>query len=102
MDKRIKAKFNRDFTRVRSLVNAFDPIGLIKGGSPIDEYDFLTNKILSKKYSKLSRNEIRKVIINEIEKQFGVGYISDLKKPYTTKFNKAIDTLLDGVDEVID
>ena len=101
MNKEIKKKFDNDFKKVRTLVNAFDPIGLTAGGSPFDEYDFLTNKILSKKYNKATRNELRIVIINEIEKQFGVECINELKNLYKTRFDKNIATLLDGVDSIM-
>ncbi len=34
------------YQNVKTVVNAMDPIGLIKGGAPEDEYDLEINKII--------------------------------------------------------
>ena len=47
--KDLKTKFEADFKIVQNEVNLFDPFGLIKGGAPDDEFDFLTNLILKLK-----------------------------------------------------
>ncbi len=59
MSRELKLKYENDFNKNRQHVNEFDPVGLIKSGAPIDEYDCITNKILSKLYSKTPREEIR-------------------------------------------
>ena len=47
MNRELKAKYKQDFKKVSSLINEFDLCGLIKGGAPSEEYDCLTDQILS-------------------------------------------------------
>ena len=100
MKKDLTIKYKKDFNKIRLYVNVFDPIGLIKGGAPVDEYDCLTNKILSSIYNKKSREEIKQIIIHEIEDHFGDDNLIGLKEPYKTKFNKALELLLDNSERV--
>ncbi len=58
MNKELKAKYKKDFHKISLLVNEFDPCGLIEGGAPLDEYDCLTNHILSSICNKIPRPEI--------------------------------------------
>jgi transcriptional antiterminator len=69
-NKELKNKYKTDFKVVQEAVNLFDPYGLIKGGAPIDEYDFLTDIILSGLYRNLSNNELRELIIKELGHDF--------------------------------
>ena len=101
MNKDLKIKYENDFNKIRLHVNEFDPIGLIKGGAPIDEYDCLTNKILSNLYNKKSREEIKQIIIHEVEDHFGADDLTELKEPYKTKFNNALELLLDNSERCI-
>ena len=45
-------------------------MGLFEGEAPIDEYDFLSNRIFSNLYNKRSIDEIRKTIMFELERHF--------------------------------
>jgi len=47
MSKELKSKYKKDFATLTELVNDFDPCGLIKSGASIDEYDCLTQQLLS-------------------------------------------------------
>ena len=101
MNNELKIKYETDFNKIRLHVNEFDPIGLIKGGAPIDEYDCLTNKILSNLYKKTPREEIKKIIIHEIEDHFGAGNLNKFEEPYKIKFNNSLELLLINLEESI-
>ena len=90
----LKNKYKLDFGQVRTHVNEFDPCGLIGLGSPIDEYDYLTNKILSLVYRGESRDNIKTTILFVLEDHFGED-IKSFDEPYKIKFYDALDKLLD-------
>jgi hypothetical protein len=98
MNGELKAKYKHDFKKVSSLINEFDLCGLIKGGAPTDEYDCLTDQILSCSYKKQSRSEIKGLIINELVKHFGTLDSIEPSERYKSKLNKTLDSLLDKIE----
>ena len=54
------------YKKVQEIVNDVDPVGLIGGGAPQDEYDSQINKILSL----LQKDPEISVLTNEIHKIF--------------------------------
>ena len=66
MKSEIKTKYKEDFKTVTDLVNEFDPFKLIEGGSPNDEYDFLTQKLLGYFYNKKAKQDIKRLLLDEI------------------------------------
>ncbi|MGZ3861889.1 MAG: hypothetical protein ACXVDP_07430 [Bacteroidia bacterium] len=56
---------------MRTLVNEFDPCSFINGGAPEDEYDNLTQKTLSHVYLNKSRDEIKSMIMFDLEFYYG-------------------------------
>lgn len=100
MNTELKIKYQNDFARVRELVNSFDPCGFIEIGAPLDEYDSLVNKILSFTYDKKAREEIRKMILYEIEYPYGCIDLSVINEPYKTKFYSDVEELLDNVEKL--
>jgi hypothetical protein len=81
---------------LRTFVNEFDPCGLIALGSPIDEYDYLTNKILGLSHRGESRDKIKETILFELNNYFGED-IGSLKESYKEEFHKALGKLLDNI-----
>lgn len=101
IDKReLKIKYKADFKNVQDFVNAFDPCGLIEGGAPDDEYDCLTSHLVNGVYTNKSRQELKDVILHEIEHHFGTPDLSIIEDPYKTEFYKGLDTLLDKLDAI--
>jgi len=90
MNKELKAKYKKDFTTVSKLVNEFDPCGLIAGGAPSDEYDCLTQQLLSFIYDKKSEQEIKALIIHEVDHHFG----TPVEEEFKAKFNDDIDNFI--------
>ena len=95
MDREVKQKYKTDFAILAKLVNSFDPCGLIKGGAPSDEYDCLTQQILSSIYYKKTRQEIKKLIIYEVDHHFEMP----VEEKYKAKFNDSIDKFLTTLEQ---
>jgi hypothetical protein len=94
----LKEKFKKDFAQVRTSMNEFDPCGLIGSGSPVDEYDYLTNKVLGLRHRGESRDRIKEMILLELKDYFGEDTAS-LEEPYKTKFYQALDKFLDDTQK---
>jgi hypothetical protein len=43
----LKKQYNKDFEKLREMMNDWDPMALISLGCPEDEYDEYTNRVLS-------------------------------------------------------
>lgn len=97
----LKHKYKHDFDLVQSFVNEFDPCGLIHAGAPIDEYDCLTNQLLSSVYNDKTRTEIKELILHEIEDHFGTPDLEILDEPYRTNFYNDIEKLIDKLEQHI-
>jgi hypothetical protein len=99
MEKNLKDKYNHDFKKVRRFVNEFDPCGFIHFGFPEDEYDCLTNHLLSYVYKSKSRDEIRFLVLYEIDHHFGTPDRTIMVEPYRTQFYDDIETLLNKLEQ---
>ena len=67
----LKDKYKKDFEQVQTAMNEFDPCGLIALESPVDEYDYLINKVLGLRHRKESRDRIKETILFELTDYFG-------------------------------
>ena len=45
--KEMKRKWLKQYNELELIINEWDPIGLIRGGAPEDEYDCLSTQLLS-------------------------------------------------------
>ena len=93
MNKELKSKYKNDFATLTKLVNDFDPCGLIKSGAPLDEYDCLTQQLLSYIYNNRTRQEIKELIIKEVDEHFGMPVEKEYEVKYHNQIDKFIDTL---------
>ena len=98
----LKTKYKQDFEKVSELVNAFDPCGFIDMGAPIDEYDCLTNNILSYYYTDKTKEEIKTKVLYEIKHHFETPDLTILPEPYKTEFYADLDKLLDKLEQQIE
>ncbi len=94
MDKVLKYKYKTEFAIMTELVNAFDPCGLIEMGAPSDEYDGLTEKLLSCVYNKMIIPEIKEYVLHEIQCYFEYPDLTIFVQPYKTHFYNNLDKLL--------
>jgi|SRR5665647_3612628 len=99
MEKELKQRYKVDFANLTEIVNSFDPCGLIEGGAPTDEYDCVTQQLLSSIYNKKTRQEMKDMILHELKHHFGTPDLATLDEPYKTKFYNSLDNLLDDVDK---
>jgi transcriptional antiterminator len=95
----LKQKYKTEFALMKELVNTFDPCGFIHFGFPEDEYDCLTNHLLSSVYQNKSRDEIRSIILHEIDHHFGTPDRTILVEPYKTQFYDDLETLLNKLEK---
>jgi hypothetical protein len=72
-----KLQWQQDFNSLSNLVNEWDPVGLVSDGSPIDEYDCLTNSFLSLLYKQKSEEELITFLSNELKTHFGYEISSE-------------------------
>jgi hypothetical protein len=72
--------YKLDFFIVRNIINDFDPCALMQSGGQDDEYDSISNKVLSFVYNKksfdLTINDIYKELINN----FGLELLQSNEK----------------------
>ena len=73
-NKELKLKYNRDFSNLRKIINSWNLIP----ESPIDEFDKLTNNILSQLYQNSLPENIEKILQHQLIDYYGI---------YTKKFN---------------
>lgn len=97
--KALKDKYKKNFEELRTAMNEFDPCGLIALECPINEYDYLTNKVLGLRHRKESRDKIKETILFELADHFGED-LQSLKEPYKTKFYQTLDKFLDDTEAI--
>lgn len=68
-------------------------------GSPIDEYDKLTNMVLGLMHRKESRDKIKETILFELMDYFGED-IKSLQDPHKATFHQALDRFLDETENM--
>jgi hypothetical protein len=93
--KELNSKYKFDFKQLQELVNSFDPISLIEGGAPDDEYDCLTEHILSYVYKKKTKTEMEDLVRHEIEHHFGLVVEEKYKEKFRTDIEEFIETVYD-------
>jgi len=79
--KEIKRQSSKDFSELTVIVNKWDPMGLIRGGAPDDEYECLTSLLLSQLYQGKSIDELQEFILNQLKSEFELD-IMNLKEEY--------------------
>jgi len=94
MDNKSTSKYKNDFLTVRKFINEFDPCDLIKIVATEDEYDCMTQQIISYLYAKRSNQEIKDLIVHEIETHFGLTNPKDFKEPDRSMFFAELETFI--------
>ena len=69
--------YKADFLIVQKVINEFNPCGLVENGSPSNEYDFMTNKVLSFVYNKNNIDETLQAILRELIDNFGLDILEN-------------------------
>ncbi|MFD0675256.1 hypothetical protein [Cohnella sp. GCM10027633] len=83
--KKLKEKYKDLYPNVEILVNQWDPIGLIDGGAPKDEYDCISVQLIEFLIQGKKNNEIYEFIVHELDDHFGMG-IDSIAEEYKEKF----------------
>jgi hypothetical protein len=69
--------YKADFLIAQKVMNEYDPCGLIESETPSDEYDFMTNKVLSFVYNKKNLDETIQAILRELIDNFGIEILEN-------------------------
>ena len=99
LNKELKVKYEKDFAAMTEFVNSFDPCGFIEGGAPADEYDGISQQLLSFAYNKKTRHEMREFILREIEHHYETPDFTAMNETYKRKFNNDLDELLNRIEQ---
>ena len=94
MNKEKNLSWETDFRSIRELVNQWDILDLIKTGSPKDEYDNLTFKILSGLKNGKSDDELKEDLISLLGDDFGFQY-QTADSNNRTRLEKEIEQLIE-------
>jgi hypothetical protein len=100
-DIELKLKYKCDFEIVQRIINEFDPCGLIQSGSPIDEYDHLSNQILRATYNGKTKAEIKEIILHEIEFNFGITDIETINEKHSINFFNELENLIEKIEKQV-
>ena len=96
--KMLKKKFNKLYTQLLPIINTWDPIGLVGGGAPDDEYDCITVQLITLLEQGKSQNDIYEFIIHELDDHFSMGIDSianDYRKQFIKKHKEFSSDLID-------
>lgn len=83
--KKLKVKYKDLYPQVELIVNQWDPIGLIDGGAPKDEYDCISVQLIDLLIQGKNSKEICEFIIHELDDHFGMG-INSIADEFKDKF----------------
>jgi hypothetical protein len=78
-----KQELRTRWRELRTLVNEWDPIGLIADGAPPDEYECVVGPLLRMLEEKASPTEITGYLSREFEDHFGLA--ADNTEEFTTR-----------------
>lgn len=99
MDRQLRQQYCEDFIKMRSLINEFDPCNFINVGAPEDEYDYLTQKTLSHVYLNKTKDEIKKMIMSNLD--FYYGCVDETmfqeNKEFELQFKADFETFFDKI-----
>lgn len=89
--KGLKKNYQDAFLSVRTLLNEFDPCGVIQAGAPEDEYDCLTEKLLISVRDDKSREELRALVLSEIQNHFEEPDLKTMEEPSRSRFYQDLE-----------
>jgi hypothetical protein len=57
--------------QLSTLLNGWDPVGLLKEGAPRDEYDYIVDKLLALLSRNVGKEEVAAFLAREVSDHFG-------------------------------
>lgn len=85
------------FGLIRNLVNNWDPCGFIVGGSPEDEYDAITFKLMSGIVNKQNTLVIKEDVLKLLDEYYGGPSTFELSTENQIKLVKNIEHIIDEI-----
>jgi hypothetical protein len=77
---KVKADYGDRFKELRSIINEYDPIGLIDIGAPSDEYDPEVKTIIVQLKNEMTKQEVHELVYQEFQRWFGMGEREDYEE----------------------
>ncbi|MAC95850.1 MAG: hypothetical protein CMC96_10130 [Flavobacteriales bacterium] len=91
--------FKDIFKETRRLVNEWDPCSFIEAGAPTDEYDALTNKILSGVINQRETEQLRNEVIELLDNYYGTPVFDELSTERQELLKNDINELIEKIDK---
>lgn len=96
-----KSNYRDIFEKTRQLVNEWDPRSLIESGSPIDEYDSLSNRFLSGVINDIDTENLNKDIIYLLDNYYGTPVFNELSTENQELLKKDIKELIEKIKKLM-
>lgn len=87
------------FKETRRLVNEWDPCSFIGAGAPDDEYDALTNKILSGVINHLEAEQLINEVIELFHNFYGTPFFDELSTENQELLKNDIKELIEKIEK---
>ena len=91
--------FKDIFEETRRLVNEWDPCSFIEEGAPTDEYDALTNNILSGVNNQRETEQVRNEVIELLDNYYGTPVFDELSTERQELLKKEINELIEKIEK---
>lgn len=95
----IKSNYRDISEKTRQLVNEWDPCSFIEAGAPKDEYDALTNKILSGVINQIEPAHLRNEVIEILDNYYGTPVFDELSTQNQEILKKDIEELIEKIEK---
>ncbi len=70
-----KQELRKRWAELRTLVNEWDPIGLIEAGAPVDEYECIVGPLLRQLEEGTTERQIAEYLSHELTEHFSVRVV---------------------------
>jgi hypothetical protein len=87
-----KQELRKRWAELRTLINEWDPVGLIEAGAPHDEYECVVGPVLRMLEENVSASEVAAFLQREFDEHFGVScgdaapFAASTKQWYETRW----------------
>ena len=78
----VKSKHGKKFKELRTIINQYDPIGLLDIGAPEDEYDSEVKTIIVQLDSNMTEQQVHDLVYREFLRWFDDESIAGQKNAY--------------------
>ena len=92
----LKKKWSEQYKELEIIINDWDPMNLIRGGAPQDEYDCIGTQLLNLLHNGLKKDEVKEFIYRELDEHFDLK-LEDIKLEYQQRFIDSVNKFCDDI-----